>query len=141
MASDLVAGVLAAADPSRAAGAQRRLAQASKTGTSFASLAELTVNQSNMPAKGADKTGPGKAKALQQLEGALLANVLETIIPEAGGSLFGDQAGQFWRGEQIRLMADSVSSRSILGIGGDLGHGSDVQSIKAFAFEFPDKKT
>lgn len=169
MASDLVANVMAAADPTRIALAQQRLergqAAAAKTnpeaqlfqhrlfgrsdlvaGVLASASSEQSVLAKSKLASLQPPADPNagearKAKAMQQLEGTLIANALESMIPEPTGSLFGDAtAGQFWRGEQIRLMADAVSSRSMLNLASDPS-GAGGQPIKAFAFGISDDKS
>jgi hypothetical protein len=97
-AGDLVADVMAAADAKKLAAAKVEL-QGGEEPTMVA-----TVD---------DKT----RKAYQALESNLMANALQSMMPEGEGSLYGEgTAGDVWRGMMVDQMALAASQDNLFGL-------------------------
>ncbi len=72
---------------------------------------------------------PRSTVVLNQLEGTLLANFLDAIIPQTKGGFFGDDAGaNFWRGMQVQTMSQAMSGKSILGLDHMIDVGSEQKN-------------
>lgn len=102
---DIVADVMAAADPQSVQLASAKL-HSIDGGTAVAS------NQSN-----------AKAEAMKKLEGVLLANMLDSMVPKSESDLYGGgTAGDTWRSFQVNQMAEDMAQRGVLNLD-QLGNG------------------
>jgi hypothetical protein len=112
--SDLIAGVVAAAKPETKQSMARM-------------LASLDGAASENPEIDSER------KAAQQLEGALLATVVEQMIPKNSPSLYGeDAAGDMARQFQVEQLAAAAAEAAPLGLEDSLNGGqSDSKTLKS----------
>jgi hypothetical protein len=140
MSTDIIAGVLRAPDVRQSANsvARPRAAAAERSQTSLFQIISGSVATQDVPKDLiAEVMGAGAAAkaqtaalklenmdssrhqaAMQGLEGALMTNVLENMMPQSNSDLYGDStSGEVWRGFQIEQFANAMASRGILNLG------------------------
>jgi hypothetical protein len=136
---------MAAAPPQRVAAAEARLKSMSQAQPSlgFANILEPKMGSvsSDLTLRPIKPDVPKADQVAQKLEGVLLSNALESMLPEPKGSLFGDaQAGRFWRGLQIEAMAGAMADRNLIfGDQSKAGAHAASNEIRSFAFGGDDR--
>jgi hypothetical protein len=97
---DIVADVMANAEPVK-----------SQTAASKLERLKSGQNETNKSAR---------REAMTRLEGVLLTNALDSILPKAGGTLYGDEVnGNIWRGLQIEKLSEALAERGPLNLAAD----------------------
>lgn len=149
---DLIAGVMAAADPARKQIAEAKLVGFGGPGSAVANGApvvgqdfiagvmaaadpsEMQIAETRL--KGLDGTAiavagkDAKREAAKKLEGALLAAVVEEIVPKESSSLYGEgTAGNIARQFQVEGLAEAAADAEPLGLASQFyGSGPAVQT-------------
>lgn len=119
--TDLVADVMAAADPARM--------QQAEAGLDL--HATVAANdRGKLPATGTAQD-PAMQKAMQGLQASLLSTMVDAMVPKEQESLYGGgTAGEVWRSFQVNQFADSLASRDVLNLTADAspnaGQGTDA---------------
>lgn len=143
---DLISEVAAAADPTRAAAARRRLeALSNDDGGHFASLVDPSLRPASKPiaartpsaftpphrsaaARGRGSVDP-VASAYQALGGMLLQKTFETMMPKlAGSSGSNGSASSIWSSMLAQQLADSVSA-SVFHLSRGAANAAPSQSV------------
>lgn len=107
---DIVAEVLAAADPGKSAAIEQKLA----------SLSSGVVQ------------APTRTGALQGFESALLRNMFEMMLPPADSGAYGEgYSGSIWRSMAADQFASLYAARGGMGIAGMLSQDSGMEQVPA----------
>jgi hypothetical protein len=164
LGTDIISGVMAAAEPSKLSKARTKLASLADAPIAGEFQSKLVEAAGFIPAKGgaapdlimdvmahADRSRVADAamklagadhgdlktkdiareKVLKQFESTLLANSLESIMPEPHDALTGGgPAASIWRGQQIQFVSEAIAERSPLGLV-DMFSDSPSKSVQA----------
>lgn len=118
LGDDLIAQVMAAADPAKVQMAEAKL-------VSIGGMPSAVADASASPA---DPALAQKREAAKKLEGALLASVVDDIIPKDSATLYGEgTSGNIARQFQVEALAEAAAATEPLGLANQFYGNGAVQ--------------